>query len=139
MQITRDVISDLWPLYAAGEATADTRALVDAFLASDPEFARTLKSGIEIPATPIVPQPNSEARAFQRTRDLVRGNSWMRGIRMMALVFTIFAMTRILSDTTFTASPRPFIGNAIGAVITWTIYCVWLYRARRRALTPPAP
>ena len=40
MKITRDVIYDLLPGYFAGEVSADTRALIDEFLATDPEFAR---------------------------------------------------------------------------------------------------
>jgi hypothetical protein len=43
MTVTRDVILDVWPLYEAGEVSADTRALVDGFLAGDPEFARLLR------------------------------------------------------------------------------------------------
>lgn len=39
-KLTRDVVTDLWPLYAAGEASPDTRALVEAFLKEDAEFAR---------------------------------------------------------------------------------------------------
>ena len=34
MKITRDVIYDLLPGYFAGEVSADTRALVDEFLAT---------------------------------------------------------------------------------------------------------
>ena len=41
-RLTRDVVNDLWPLYAAGEASGDTRALVEAFLEEDREFARSL-------------------------------------------------------------------------------------------------
>ena len=40
MKITRDVIYDLLPGYFAGDVSADTRALIDEFLATDPEFAR---------------------------------------------------------------------------------------------------
>jgi len=40
MTITRDVIYDLLPGYFAGEVSADTRALIDEFLETDPEFAR---------------------------------------------------------------------------------------------------
>ena len=40
MKITRDVIYDLLPAYFAGEVSADTRALIDEFLATDAEFAR---------------------------------------------------------------------------------------------------
>src|SRR5258706_9503354 len=38
MTITRSIILDLWSAYASGEASQDTRALVDAFLRDDPEF-----------------------------------------------------------------------------------------------------
>ena len=40
MRITRDVVYDLLPAYFAGEVSADTRALIDEFLSTDPEFAR---------------------------------------------------------------------------------------------------
>ncbi|MGD2146149.1 MAG: zf-HC2 domain-containing protein [Anaerolineae bacterium] len=40
-QIERNVILDLLPLYLAGEASPDTRALVEEYLASDPELAET--------------------------------------------------------------------------------------------------
>jgi len=40
MKITRDVIYDLLPAYFAGEVSADTRAIIDEFLATDAEFAR---------------------------------------------------------------------------------------------------
>ena len=43
MNVTRDVIRDLWPLVEGGEATADTRALVDRFLAGDAELAAELR------------------------------------------------------------------------------------------------
>lgn len=40
MQVTREVIYDLLPSYFAGDASDDTRALVDAYFETDPEFAR---------------------------------------------------------------------------------------------------
>jgi hypothetical protein len=43
MKVTRDVILDLWPVYEAGEASAETRALVEEFLQQDPEFARLVR------------------------------------------------------------------------------------------------
>ena len=43
MPITREVITDLWPVFLSGEASADTRALVEDFLQHDPEFARGIR------------------------------------------------------------------------------------------------
>jgi hypothetical protein len=40
MKVTRDVVYDLLPAYFAGEVSDDTRALVEAYFATDPEFAR---------------------------------------------------------------------------------------------------
>lgn len=40
MRITRDVIYDLLPAYFAGEISADTRALVEEYFTTDPEFGR---------------------------------------------------------------------------------------------------
>ena len=40
MKITRDVIADLWPLYADGSVGADSRALIEEFLKEDPQWAQ---------------------------------------------------------------------------------------------------
>ena len=40
MRVTREVIYDLLPSYFAGDASDDTRALVEAYFETDPEFAR---------------------------------------------------------------------------------------------------
>jgi anti-sigma factor RsiW len=40
MQVTRDVIYDLLPAYFADEVSADTRALIEHFFSTDPEFAK---------------------------------------------------------------------------------------------------
>lgn len=43
LEVTRDVVHDLWPLCQSGDATDDSRRLVDAYLSADPEFATSLK------------------------------------------------------------------------------------------------
>lgn len=43
MEITRDVILDLLPLYLADEVSADSRALVENYLETDPELAKIAK------------------------------------------------------------------------------------------------
>ena len=43
MEITRNVILDLLPLYSADEVSADTRALVEKYLKTDPELANIAK------------------------------------------------------------------------------------------------
>src|SRR6185369_4758623 len=50
MDVSSAVISDLWPVYASGEASPESRALVEAFLAADPAFAQALRdsSGVTL-------------------------------------------------------------------------------------------
>ena len=134
LNVTRDVVADLWPVYESGEATADTRALVDEFLANDPAFGATLRA--TPPVSPPVPDvmPDAKLAALKRTRDLVQGNAWLRGLRLFALVITVFAIKRILDDTTWNASPRVFIADATMATIAWTAYGVLVTRYRKRSL-----
>ena len=133
MNVTRDIIADLWPLYESGEASADTKVLVEEFLAADPEFARTIRTEPTLEAAVTI-VPDGETAALKRTRDLVRGASWLRGLRLVAIVLTIFAFGRIVADTTWTASPRGFIADTVLATICWTAYFVLLQRYRRKAL-----
>jgi hypothetical protein len=57
MKITRKVILDLLPLYAAKEASEDTTALVDEYLKSDPELAEIAKNmaTLELPGDAPAP------------------------------------------------------------------------------------
>jgi anti-sigma factor RsiW len=61
MKITRDIVLDLLPLYLAGEASADTRALVEEYVQTDPEL-RACARGPE-PVLPNCPwHPNQTPR-----------------------------------------------------------------------------
>jgi anti-sigma factor RsiW len=70
MEVTREVILDLLPLYFADEASADTKALVERHLESDPDLARLAKQWQErLPAPP--PQPvdtEAQAEAYYRAQ-----------------------------------------------------------------------
>lgn len=134
-KITRNVVADLWPLYESGEASQDTRALVDDFLAGDQDFARRLREQQPgLPGPSVALAPDAEVSALRRTRDLVHGHSWLRGVRLIALVLTIFAISRLFSDATWTVSPRVFIADAVLATTCWTAYGLLLHRYRARSL-----
>jgi hypothetical protein len=139
MTITRDVISDLWPVYESGEASADTKALVEEFLAQDAAFGATLRGTLQLPAVEAQMSRDTETMALQRTRDLVHGRGWLRGVRLIALVLTVFAISRVFTDTTWTTSPRTFIGDSIGAAVAWSVYLVGIHVERRRALRVNRP
>ena len=40
MEVTRDIVIDLMPLYQSGEASPDTRAAIEEFLRRDPSLAK---------------------------------------------------------------------------------------------------
>lgn len=134
MNITRQVINDLWPLYVAGDVSTDTRQLVDAFLAQDPEFAGLLREERnermfqqEIPRLP----PDREAKALRRTQKLMRGWDWSL---FMAILFSCFAFGRIVADTSWDVSPRNFIVAASIALILWVVFFVRILWVRHKVL-----
>ncbi len=134
MKVTRDVIVDLWPAYVAGEASEDTRALVDEFVRNDREFGEELLRPADVvAASPPLP-PDLEAEALTRTRRKLRG---YRSLLTLALVFTGLAFGRIVSDTAWQVSPRTFIATASVAVVFWVAFFVALWRMRARILVVP--
>lgn len=75
MTVTRDVVLDLLPLYLAEEASADSRALVEAFLAADPHLARLARAsgGPPVPSAATPPADDRQGReALARARRLLR-------------------------------------------------------------------
>ena len=124
MKITREIITDLWPLYVEGEASAETRVLVEEFLKQDPEFSRLLTAQEARErwkfCVPTLP-PDREAQALKRTKRLLRGSN---PLYVCALLFSSFAFARILSDTSFDVSPRNFIISATIAAGFWVAYSV---------------
>ena len=57
MEITRNVIIDLLPLYIADEASTDTISLVREYLESDPELAEMAKETSEMKLPEDAPVP----------------------------------------------------------------------------------
>jgi hypothetical protein len=53
---------------------------------------------------------------------------------LLAIVFTMQAFGRIVSDTSFTVSPRNFIATAVVAAVFWVVFLVRLFRGRREVL-----
>jgi hypothetical protein len=73
MDVTRDVILDLLPLYLADEASADTKALVAAHLDRDPDLAALARNWREhLSAPPPAPvDPDAQAKAFHQAQRLL--------------------------------------------------------------------
>ncbi len=134
MNVSPATISDLWPLYASGDASPDTRALVDAFLAADQDLARTLRDSselaVEMTAPPTLP-PDHELQTLKRTKRRLRGFRWLL---QLAMIFSVLAFGRIVSDTSWDVSPKNFIITASIAAGFWIAFLVSLIRMRGRIL-----
>jgi hypothetical protein len=86
MNVTAEVVKDLLPLYVAGEASADTRALVEEFLRTDAQLAAladALRDQESRPAPPPAAPPGAERAALETTRSLLRRRSWLLGFALM--------------------------------------------------------
>jgi ferric-dicitrate binding protein FerR (iron transport regulator) len=133
MNVTRDVVRDLWVLREAGEASDDSKRLLDAFLASDPAFAETLRSGSSVwtaPAPPTLP-PDHDARTLDRARRRLDRRS---PFRILAVGFTGLALARLVEATTFTKSPAEVIGLGIASAACWVLYGWHTRRLQRQAV-----
>ena len=76
MQVTRDIVIDLLPLYQSGEASSDTRAAIEEFLRKDPSLAQlaTQETG---PIIPTTAPSELERRTITQTRAAIRRRSWV--------------------------------------------------------------
>jgi ferric-dicitrate binding protein FerR (iron transport regulator) len=74
MNITRDIITDLLPLYLAGEASPGTRALLEDYLREHPDFASTVREAAERGAALLegvpgaAPSDDREKATLERVR-----------------------------------------------------------------------
>ena len=134
MDVSSAVVSDLWPVYVSGEASPDSRALVEAFLAADPAFARALhdSSGVTlgVARAPAL-SPDHELKTLALTKRRLWGYLWLL---QLAIMFSCFAFGRIVSDTSWDVSPRNFIITASIAGVFWIAFFVSLIRIRARVL-----
>lgn len=76
LEVTRDVISDLWPIYRTGEAAAETSKLVEAFLVEDPSFSAMLRESERL--TPGAGSVRLSPDAERRLLDDARRRAWMK-------------------------------------------------------------
>jgi anti-sigma factor RsiW len=91
MKITRNVINDLLPAYLAGDASADTRALLEEYLRSDPTMAADVraqaeKSAVLLGSLGATPARDDEVATFEKIR---RYNSHRNQFMAFGLAFAL--------------------------------------------------
>ena len=131
MNISRDVVKDLIPVYLAGDASADTRALVESYLKTDPELAGDVSAarGPNL-GLPTTRPPTAEKQTLDATRQLLKSRT---STLVVATLFTVLPLTFAFSGsriTFFLIRDAPVIG--IAWWVTATIMWMWHLRIRRR-------
>jgi hypothetical protein len=82
-EVTRDVIFDLLHAVRGGIASADSRHLVESYLAKDPEFAARA-------AAQPIPSAAMELNALRRTRRAVHKAGWAMAL---GIFFTLLPLS----------------------------------------------
>ena len=131
MNVSKDVVKDLIPVYLAGDESADTRALVESYLQTDPELAAVVTEARRASLIPPVTRPaTAEKQALDATRHLLKTRTSTLAV---AMVFTVLPLTFAFHGTTMTfllIRDAPVIGIAwwLTAVVMW----IWHVTIRRR-------
>lgn len=140
MNVTKDVIQDLVVVYLAGDASADTRRLVEEFLAKDPEMAERVKAAQAFSMPTAAPPPDLERRALDRTRRLLRRKSYLLGF---AFFFTFLPLSFAYSfdekSVTFLLfRDMPVVAGILGqiAVYIWIAFLYTCWQLRATGLQP---
>lgn len=131
MNVNRDVILDLLPLYLAGEASPATRVFVEDYLKQDPELAQRIRlqwAEALKKAAPSGMPPELELRSLKRTRSVLTLQKWLFGF---ALFFAAFGLSIEFSTSNghfqefhflIRDYPSLFGGFLICSAICWVLY-----------------
>ena len=93
MEITRNVILDLLPMYLADEVSADTRALVEKYLETDPDLARVAEksAALDVLGDPPVPlAEENKLKAYRKTK-------WFMFLYIIILAIAVAAVLGTLA------------------------------------------
>ena len=139
MNVTREVILDLFPVYLAGEASPATRALVEEYLKQDAELAQQLRAQYAdnfLAAVPSALPPELELRSLRRTRKLMALQRWLMGfaigLTLLAGSFEFSFEGAQFKEAHFVMQDYPIqFGFFLGAgLVFWLAY--FLVRRRLR-------
>lgn len=129
MNITQDVITDLLPVYFSGEASSETRALVESFFREHPDFEKLARRSVKVQLPVQSAAANGEKEVLRRVQRKIRRHGTLLG---MAITLTLIPLTTAVSTDDHGHShllwfmPRDYpIGAAIlfaAATVLWTLY-----------------
>jgi ferric-dicitrate binding protein FerR (iron transport regulator) len=127
MNITKDVITDLYPLYVENECSADTQALVKEYLQRNPQHAEELRRVMSAPLPGAVPPAKNldEVQSLREARRRVRRRSWLMAL---AIFFSLMPFSFISTGGhtwwMLRDAPNSALVYAALGVVFWIIYAV---------------
>lgn len=137
MNITREVMTDLLPVYFSGEASEDTKQLVESYFRENPDFERIAR-GAAMPleelrrAAPVRAEAEREKCDLEWAREELLRRRVFFGV---ALLFTFAPLMSVLRDgrlvwTEFLSDPWQLVFLWWFAGLFWFLYAA---RPSRRA------
>jgi len=104
MEISRNVILDLLPLYVADEVSDDTRILVEKYLESHPDLAEAARNAAAFAASEEIPRPlkkEDQMEAYAKAKQKIK----MRIISLAFIIAAIFGVALIAVIFLFFRNP----------------------------------
>jgi hypothetical protein len=128
MNITRDVITDLLPLFYSGDCSSDTKNLVEDYIRENPDFGRQAQAWTKSMLSGSVPKrldENEEMKALKKTKRLLRLRTFLM---VFAILFTLdpFSFSCNEGKTYWLMSQAPTTALVYGilAICFWVAYFV---------------
>ena len=102
MEVTRNVILDLLPLYLAGEVSPDSLKLVEKYLQTDPELARLAERTAAINLSEDVPVPLTQEDQMEAYKEAKKMMFWRTVIVAVLIAFgLVFVLVMALAAGAF--------------------------------------
>jgi len=125
MNVTKEIITDLFPLYAANECSQDSRALVEEYLRKNPgqseELRRVMNMSVLSGGARLA--GSEEVRSLHEARRRVRRQSWLMALAIFfSLVPFSFLVTSERLYWLFRESPGSAVAYAVIGVALWGAY-----------------
>ncbi len=127
MNVTKNIITDLLPLYYAEECSEDTKRLVEEYLQKNPELKEQAKYYSQNPLPKQVPQSlnkNDEMKSLVKTRKLLKVRSFVMGLAILCSLapFSFHVTEGKFYWLMLTTSTGSALIYGIIAIISWTVY-----------------
>jgi hypothetical protein len=137
MNISRDTILDLLPVYLANEASEDTRRLVEQYLANDPALAKLVEQSKQNHWQGEIPVPlnkEHEMKTFEKTKHLLFQQKLFLALAVAATLFFIaFRFDENGIEWLWINSPGMGWAVFVVATVFWTAFLNVVYRLNQKS------